>query len=79
MTHKILIELDGTVKFIYDDILSDLCNQGSTEIKRVSNVEPDPLGGWSATMLDSGIKLGPFSLRQKALDAEIEYLEAKLF
>jgi hypothetical protein len=75
---KIAIEPNGEVVMIYDDELADLCGEGSTVIKRVSNVEPDPKGGWSATMLD-GHKLGPFPLRNEALEAEIKYLEAKLF
>lgn len=76
MTHKILINIDGTIKFIYDDILVDLCSEGKTEIKRVSNVEPDE-GGWSAFM-ENKVKLGPYKYRQQALDAEVKYLEAKL-
>ncbi|HWY36776.1 MAG TPA: hypothetical protein VNX68_19175 [Nitrosopumilaceae archaeon] len=75
---KLAIDEKGIVTFIYDDELSDLCSEGSSEIKRVSNVEPDPMGGWSATMLD-GIKLGPYPLRNQALEAEVKYLEAKLF
>lgn len=75
---KLSIDTDGSVTFIYTDELADLCSEGLTDIKRVSNVEPDSLGGWSATMLD-GKKLGPYTYRWQALEEEVKYLEAKLF
>jgi len=76
---KILIPLepDDPITFIYSDDLADLCNEGEATIERVSNVEPCE-GGWEARIID-GPTLGPFRLRQQALDAEIEYLEEKIF
>ena len=76
---KAKISADGkTMTLIYDDKLAPLLKEGKATITRVSNIEPDPAGGWTATMLD-GTKLGPYTLRQQALDAEIVYLEEKLF
>lgn len=77
--HRILISKNGKVTFIYDDELAGLLGKGiKASITRVSNVEPCD-GGWSATMVDDGTVLGPFPLRQQALEAEIAYLEQKLF
>jgi hypothetical protein len=73
---KIAIPLDGPITFIYRDDLAPLC-EGQYSIERVSNVEPCE-GGWEARMIN-GPTLGPFTLRQQALDAEKEYLERKMF
>lgn len=70
---------DGTITTIYDDALAELFDQGVVTIRRASHVEPDPTGGWIADMAPSGGGvLGPFHLRQEALDAEREWLERKL-
>ena len=76
---KIMMSIDkeGTLTMLYNDKLADLCEEGNTKIERISNVEPAP-GGWKAYMLD-GVVLGPYRLRQEALDAEVEYLNKKLF
>lgn len=69
---------DGIMTFIYSDENVDLLKEGESTIERVSNVEPVP-GGWKAYMLEDGAVLGPFKLRSEALEAEIKYLEEKMF
>ena len=57
----------------------DLLNEGQAIIRRASNVEPDPRGGWTADMSPSGgPKLGPCSLRSTALWWEIKWLNDRL-
>lgn len=72
------IDLDGTMQFIYTDELASLLEEGKSSVRRVSNVEPHPDGGWAASMED-GTVLGPFKLRSEALAEEIKYLERKMF
>lgn len=77
---KLRIEPGGTVKAIYDDALAPVFKAlgGPTMTRRVSHVEPCD-GGWSADMGPvSGPVLGPFPLRQQALDAEREWLKENL-
>lgn len=74
---KIFIPLEGDVKFIYSDDLAGLLQIGEASIERASNVEPCKEGGWTAEMKD-GTVLGPYPLRQIALDAEVKYLEERL-
>ncbi len=78
MEHKLAINPDGTIVMIYNDDNRELFEQGIVSITRVSSVEPNPDGSWSATMID-GVVLGPYKLRKDALDAEVKYLENKLF
>jgi hypothetical protein len=73
----ISVDTNGTATMIYDDENADLINESVATIERVSNVEPAK-GGWVAFMKD-GTKLGPFKLRYHALEAEVAYLENKLF
>lgn len=75
---KIAIDEAGIITMIYDDEFIDLYDEGNTHITRVSSVEPTIGGQWKASMRD-GTVLGPYRLRQEALDAEVKYLEAKLF
>lgn len=76
----ICVDKDGTLTMIYDDDLSDLLEKGPHTIQRVSHVEPDQCGyGWSATMVEDGMVLGPYWKRSQALAAEREYLEEKMF
>lgn len=57
----------------------DLLNEGQATIRRASNVEPDPRGGWTADMSPSdGPKLGPCSLRSIALHQEIKWLNDRI-
>lgn len=63
----------GGLRFIYSDELQPLLNLGTPTVQRVSDVEPTADGRWTAAMRD-GPTLGPFTLRQEALDAELAYL-----
>lgn len=76
---SLAVKPDGTISAIYDDALADLCQQGHAHITRASHVEPTPNGEWTADCSPGGPVLGPYPLRQQALDAEIEYLESTLF
>lgn len=69
---KITFEVDGRVKFIYDDTVADVAKEvGPLTIKRASHVEPDERGDWWADMEPvGGPQLGPFATREKALSAE---------
>ena len=74
---QINIDPQGTIRVIYDDMWLPLLQQGQSSIARVSSVEPDVSGGWSADLAPvNGPKLGPYLLRQTALDAEIDYLNS---
>jgi hypothetical protein len=76
MTHTITIRPGGRLEFIYADELAPLLALGAASIARASHVEPAP-GGWTADMTPSGGPvLGPFPLRQTALDAEVAWLKA---
>ena len=77
-TFKLSISRSGSITAIYDDVHADLMTKGKAQVRRASNVEPAPQGGWTATMTD-GTVLGPYRLRKDALDAEVAYLESKLF
>ncbi len=72
---KIIIAGDGTLRCLYDEAL-DLDQLGSLTIRRGSHVEPDEQGRWWADLAPvQGPRLGPFSRRSQALDAEREWLE----
>lgn len=76
---KFAVEADGAVVTIYDDCHADLFDESSVTVTRASHVEPSE-GGWSADMTPvGGSILGPYRLRQEALDAEVEYLKHILF
>ena len=80
MQKKFKISSDGTITAIYSDSLSGLIAQSDTvQTVRASHVEP--LGKeWIADMSPvSGPVLGPFPLRETALQAETEYLDRLLF
>lgn len=84
----LVVNQQGDVTTIYDDAHADFYVQGDVEVARASFVEPLLSGGWIADMTpaiqryhlacDNPI-LGPFSLRQQALDAEADWLRDKLF
>lgn len=79
-THHLTVR-HGALTFIYADPLAPLLALGAATVRRVSHVEPVQSVslrgiGWSATMVDTGVVLGPFPTRQEALDAEIAYLKA---
>jgi hypothetical protein len=63
------------IRFIYNDDLSNLMNQGKTVVKRASHVEPDGNGRWIADMSPvNGPVLGPYNRRDEALQREVEWL-----
>lgn len=85
--HDILIEADGTIRYVYSDILADVFAGEGLTTRRASHVEPGPLGGWVADMSPSdgpfvgargtgvsSYEVAPFRTRQAALDAEREWL-----
>jgi hypothetical protein len=73
---KITFEVDGRIKFIYDDSLAEIAQEvGELTIKRASHVEPVFGEGWEADMSPvGGPVLGPFFTRGAALEAEREWL-----
>jgi len=72
--HTFRIE-DGHLRFVYDDAVAELLDEGTVAVCRVSHVEPAEGGGWTADMSPvDGPVLGPFQLRQQALDAERAWL-----
>lgn len=78
MSTTLSISPDGLLSFIWDDSLAGMKTLGPTEIRRASHVEPDENGQWWANLAPSGgPKLGPFELRQQAIDAEIQWLEER--
>lgn len=74
----------GEITLIYGDqhagFLDKLGVRVDEVVSRASNVEPGQ-GGWIADMspIEKGVVLGPFRLRQEALDAEVAWLNKKLF
>jgi hypothetical protein len=78
MKKRVVLIKGGRIHFIYDDAMRPLMDQGKTEVRRASYVEPinTPVGvKWQADMSPvGGPVLGPFDLRQQALDREIEWL-----
>ncbi len=74
---ELIVSRDGTIQFIYVDDLAGLFVGPRT--RRVSNVEPTDDGEWTANMGPVGGKvLGPFILRQDALDAEMDWLAGEM-
>ena len=79
MPASIFVRPDGTVEFLYEDGLRSLLELGRATITRASHVEPTSDGRWTADLSPRGGPiLGPFALRQEALDAERAWLEAQL-
>jgi hypothetical protein len=73
---KLVLEIstEGHMRFIYDDVLTELLDEGDATIERASHVEPEGTQ-WVADMAPmGGPKLGPFTKRQDALDAEVAWL-----
>jgi hypothetical protein len=75
------VAADGsTLTAIHNDALVDLYEEGQCRIARASHVEPTEDAQWTADMEPlGGPILGPFALRQEALDAEVAWIEQKLF
>lgn len=79
MPASIFVRPDGRVEFLYEDALRSLLELGPMTITRASHVEPTPDGRWTADLSPcGGPLLGPFALRQEALDAERVWLEAHM-
>lgn len=77
--YEIQVSPEGELSFIYDDLLVDLLEEGSSSVLRVSTVEPGE-GGWRADLAPvGGPVLGPFKLRSDALAAEVAWLKKNLF
>jgi hypothetical protein len=76
---KISIDQSGRVRTIYSDALAPFLSLGDTTIRRASHVEPGEDGKWYADMKPvGGPKLGPFDLRQTALDEEVVWLKENI-
>jgi hypothetical protein len=77
--HLITVDDAGCLQFIYHDELDCLSELGPAQTKRASHVEPTDDGQWTADMSPvGGPTLGPFPLRQVALDAEVAWLQINL-
>jgi hypothetical protein len=74
----LIIDPAGVVRGLYGEAI-DLTQIGLVAIRRASHVEPDALGRWWADLSPAGgPRLGPFVLRSAALEAERQWLEARL-
>ena len=70
----LFITPEARVRYVYGEEL-DLACLGRIEIHRASAVEPDVTGRWWVDLSPvSGPRLGPFSRRSQALDAEKQWL-----
>lgn len=77
MTHRIVIDPDGRIRFLYDDALREIMKLGEFVVNRASRVEPIAGGFWTADMSPvKGPVLGPFETRAAALDAEKAWIHA---
>ena len=75
---SITVQPNGDLRMIYYDEIATLLTCGESRIVRASHVEP-AAQGWTADMSPvDGPTLGPFALRQDALDAEVEWLSRRL-
>jgi hypothetical protein len=75
---ELLITAQGIVRCVYGEEL-DFAALGAVEIRRASLVEPDATGRWWADLSPaSGPRLGPFTRRSQALDAEAGWLGRRL-
>jgi hypothetical protein len=71
----LLIDGHGEIRCLYSEEL-DLSALGLLDIRRASQVEPDPSGEWWADLAPvGGPRLGPFALRSAALAAESAWIE----
>jgi hypothetical protein len=69
------IDRQGIVRCVYGEAI-DLSVLGNISIRRGSHVEPDTDSRWWADLAPvSGPKLGPFTRRSDALQAELDWLE----
>jgi hypothetical protein len=71
----LIVGPQGGVRCLYNEAV-DLASLGAVSIRRASHVEPDESGKWWADLSPMrGPRLGPFTLRSQALDAERLWLE----
>ena len=76
MDSHILNLPDGQGRCLYTEIV-DLSRLGELQIRRGSFLEPDQSGRWWAELSPvDGPKLGPFTRRGQALEAEVAWLES---
>ena len=75
----VLVEPDGRLRFVWNDCLRGLADQGEVSIRRASHVEPTLDGRWTADMSPvGGGLLGPFELHGQAIAAERAWLGENL-
>lgn len=71
---ELLILSQGIIRAIYTESLA-IHSFGHVQIERASHVEPDADGHWWADLEPSrGPRLGPFTHRSQALEAEHDWL-----
>ena len=76
--HVVEIDAAGRLRFVYDDELAGLLQEGEAEVRRASHVEPCG-EGWQADLAPSGGPvLSGFALRGDALEAERAWLDGQL-
>jgi hypothetical protein len=74
----LVIGADGRARCLYGEAI-ELTSLGALSIERASHVEPDRDGMWWADLAPvAGPRLGPFTHRSGALDAERQWLENHL-
>jgi hypothetical protein len=72
---RLVVDARGQVRCLYGEVV-DLSSLGTLSIRRASHVEPDSDGSWWADLSPlAGPRLGPFTRRSLALDAETAWLE----
>jgi hypothetical protein len=75
---QMVIDARGEVRCLYSETM-DLAALGLMSIQRASHVEPSEGGLWWADLAPvGGPRLGPFSRRSEALQAETAWLEHHL-
>lgn len=79
MEHTLVIDSDGSARFVYDDSLRFVFECGIPRIRRASHVEPCAGSFWSVDLspFGGGI-LGPFVHRRDALEAEAAWINSRL-
>ncbi len=76
---NLLVDSHGGIRCLYGESI-DLNALGRVTIQRVSSVEPDNTGRWWADLkIMGGPRLGPYVRKSEALEAEIAWIEQRLF
>jgi hypothetical protein len=76
---EIVIGPSGEAQSIYNEMF-DFAYLGEVQIRRASHCEPDEQGRWWADLSPvRGPKLGPFTKRSAALEAELTWLRLHAF